>query len=431
MAGIRNPLTSRLGPVLLFALSLAFASPTHAQFSLIPMDDAQSDHLRAYGVAYWALDSPRNWVVEWVLNYRGGSFLVYNSEEIQRKCIVEGVTVEPLTHEGRDAILRQIESTNTELVTLEKAPKVAVYAPPNHEPWDDAVTLVLEYSKIPYDTIWDPNVLDGELSKYDWVHLHHEDFTAQYGKFFRSFRTAPWYREKVRLYEQSAAEAGFETVAEHKRAVVVLIADYVTRGGFLFAMCSACDTLDIALAAEGIDIIEPEIDGNPMTPGAQEKLRFDNCIMFENFTLYPDPMRYEFSNIDCGPTDGFPPIYQNPRFDLIEFSAKHDPVPSMLTQCHADEIGEFRGQTSAFRKDLLKKDVRIMAEFVGEGAAKYIHRNFGEGTVTYYGGHDPEDYEHIVGEPPTDLSLHKNSPGYRLILNNILFPAAKKKERET
>jgi len=318
-----------------------------------------------------------------------------------------------------------------ELDTLEKAPKVAIYAPPNHEPWDDAVTLALEYAKIPYDKIWDPDVLSGSLPSYDWVHLHHEDFTGQYGKFFRSFRNAPWYRERVRLYKQSAAEAGFQTVAEHKRAVCVHIANYVSQGGFLFAMCSACDTLDISLAAEGIDIIEAEIDGTPKTPGAQEKLRYDNCMMFEDFVLYSDPMRYEFSNLDCGPTDGLPPIYQNPRFGLIEFSAKHDPVPSMLTQCHVDEVPEFRGQTSAFRKELIKQDARVLAEFQGEGAVKYLHRNFGEGTVTFLGGHDPEDYEHIVGEPATDLSLHKNSPGYRLILNNILFPAAKKKQRET
>ena len=419
------------GVVNLFLGLCLFATTCSAQFSLIPMDETQSDHLRAYGVAYWALEEPRNWVVEWVLNYRGGSFIVYNNDEIRKKCILEGVTTELLTQDQRDSILQQIDSSNMELVTLEKAPKVAIYAPPNHEPWDDAVTLALEYSKIPYDKIWDPQILEGDLAKYDWVHLHHEDFTGQYGKFYRSFRNAPWYRERVRLYKESAAKAGFNTVAEHKRAVSVHIANYVSQGGFLFAMCSACDTLDIALAAEGVDIIEPEIDGTPKTPGAQEKLRFDNCLMFEGFKIYPDPMRYEFSNIDCGPTDGLPPIYHNPRFTLIEFSAKHDPVPAMLTQCHVNEIPEFRGQTSAFRKDLIKQDARVLGEFQGEGAVKYVHRNFGEGTVTFLGGHDPEDYEHIVGEPPTDLSLHKNSPGYRLILNNILFPAAKKKQRET
>ncbi|MCA9424447.1 MAG: asparagine synthetase B [Candidatus Omnitrophica bacterium] len=424
------PKLLRFGAFILFAFVL-WGKPAAAQFSLIPMDDTQSDHLRAYGVAYWALEAPRDWVVEWVLNYRGGAFIVYNTDEIKRKCILEGVTVESLSQQGRDSILKQIESSNMELVTLEKAPKVAIYAPPNHEPWDDAVTLALEYSKIPYDKIWDPEVLSDEIQKYDWVHLHHEDFTGQYGKFYRSFRNAPWYRERVRLYQQSAKEAGFDTVAEHKRAVTVHIANYVSQGGFLFAMCSACDTIDIALSAEGIDIIEPEIDGTPMTAGAQDKLRYDNCLMFEDFTLYPDPMRYEFSNIDCGPTDGLPPVYQNPRFGLIEFSAKHDPVPSMLTQCHVDEVPEFRGQTSAFRKEFIKDDARVLGEFQGEGAVKYVHRNFGEGTVTFLGGHDPEDYEHIVGEPATDLSLHKNSPGYRLILNNILFPAAKKKQRET
>lgn len=431
------PSRTRFSQIFLLPLALMgallFASPqsARAQFSLIPMDETQADHLKAYGVAYWALMAPRNWVVEWVLNYRSGSFIVYSDSEVQRKCILEGVTVHPLSAADRDSILREIETANMELVTLEKAPKVAVYVPPNHEPWDDAVTLALEYSGIPYAKIWDPDVLSDRILDFDWIHLHHEDFSGQYGKFYRSFRNAPWYRERVRFYKEAAREAGFETVAAHKRAVTVHLANYVSEGGFLFAMCSACDTLDIALAAENVDIIMPQIDDTPMTPGAQEKLRFENCLAFENFTLFPDPFRYEFSDIDCGPTDGSPPLYRNKWFTLTNFSPKHDPVPSMLNQCHVDEVAEFRGQTSAFRKNLLKDDVQILAEFKGEGAVKYLHRNFGEGTLTYFAGHDPEDYEHHVGETATELSLHKNSPGYRLILNNILFPAAKKRQRET
>jgi hypothetical protein len=415
--------------LLLIVLIPCFAA--QAQFSLIPMDDTQSDHLRAYGIAYWALQEPRGWVVEWLLNYRGGSFLIYSEDEIRRKCILEGVTVEPVSASGRDTLTREIQSSNMELVTLEKAPTVAVYVPPTFNPWDDAVTLALEYAKIPYAKIWDPDVISDKILDYDWVHLHHEDFSGQYGKFYGNFRNAPWYLEKVRVFREEARQAGIPSVAAHKRAVSVHLANFVSKGGFLFAMCAACDSLDIALAAENVDIIREEIDGTPMTPNAQQKINFNNCLMFQSFTLITDPYIYEFSDIDCGPSHGLPPIYQNKRFALVNFSAKHDPVPSMLTQCHVNEIAEFRGQTSAFRKDLIKTDVQILAEFRGEGAVKYIHRNFGEGTATFLAGHDPEDEEHIVGEGNTDLSLHKNSPGYRLILNNILFPAAKKRQRET
>lgn len=417
--------------LLLALLSSLGASRASAQFTLIPMDDSQANHLRAYGIAYWALQEPRGWVVEWLLNYRSGSFVVYNTEEIQRQCVIEGVTTEPLSAAGRDTILSEMQSGNMELVLLEKAPTVAVYVPPNFDPWDDAVTLVLEYAKIPYEKIWDPEVLSGKVDDYDWIHLHHEDFTAQYGKFYGNFRTAPWYLEKVRTFKQAAREAGFPSVAAHKRAVSVKLADYIAKGGFLFAMCSACDTLDIALAAENLDIIRQEIDGTPMTSNAQENLRFENCLVFKNFTIDPDPLVYEFSNIDCGPSHLVLPSYKNPRFTLTEFSAKQDPVPSMLTQCHVNEVREFRGQTSAFLKELIREDVQILGEFRNEAAVKYLHRNFGEGTLTFLGGHDPEDYEHTVYEGNTDLSLHPNSPGYRLILNNILFPAAKKRQRET
>ncbi|NUN98946.1 MAG: asparagine synthetase B, partial [Candidatus Omnitrophica bacterium] len=394
----------------------ALAGPGQAQFSLIPMDETQSDHLKAYGIAYWALQEPRAWVVEWLLNYRHGSFLIYDTEETRRKCLLAGVTVEPLSAEGRDRILRDIDGGNMELVTLEKAPTVAVYVPPNFDPWDDAVTLALEYAEIPYEKIWDPDVLSNRIQDFDWIHLHHEDFSGQYGKFYGQFRNAPWYLEKERLFKAAAREAGFPSVAAHKRAVALSLANYVSQGGFLFAMCSACDTLDIALAAENVDIIRQEIDGTPLTPNHQDKLRFENCMVFQNFTLFPDPYVYEFSNIDCGPSHVFPASYQNPRFTLVNFSPKQDPVPCMLTQCHVNEVHEFRGQTSAFRKELLKPEVQVMGEFKGEGAVKYLHRNLGEGTITFLAGHDPEDYEHIVGEGNTELSLHKNSPGYRLIL---------------
>jgi hypothetical protein len=424
-----SPFRNRL-VILLLAL-FCFIPSACAQFTLIPMDDTQSDHLKAYGIAYWALQEPRNWIVEWVLNYRYGSFIIYDDDEVRKKCLLEGVTMEPLQAAGRDSILRQTEHDNIEVMTLEKAPTVAVYVPPSFNPWDDAVTLALEYAKIPYDKIWDPDLISDKVLDYDWVHLHHEDFTGQYGKFYGTFRNAPWYLEKVRLFKEAAREAGFPSVAAHKRASAVHLANFVSHGGFLFSMCAACDSLDIALAAEDVDIIRPEIDGTPLTPNAQDKLRFDNCLIFKNFSIFPDPYFYEFSNIDCGPIQGIPAIYSNPRFTLVNFSAKHDPVPCMLTQCHVNEIHEFRGQTSAFRKELLRDDVQVLGEFRGEGAVKYLHRNFGEGTVTFLGGHDPEDYEHIVYEGNTDLSLHKNSPGYRLILNNVLFPAAKKRQRET
>jgi hypothetical protein len=326
----------------------------------------------------------------------------------------------------------QDENTNMDAVRLEKAPKIAVYVPPNFLPWDDAVTLAMVYAEIPYEKIWDPEVLDGKISKYDWIHLHHEDFTGQYGKFYASFSTAPWYIEQQALYEKEAHKLGFQKVSEMRKAVARNIREYIGAGGFMFAMCSATDSYDIALAAENVDICDAMYDGDPPDPNAQKKLDYSKTLAFENFTLEMNPLRYEYSDIDIPPSD--PPPVTDPStdyFTLFEFSAKYDPVPTMLTQDHANIIKGFMGQTTNFKKNLIKKTVTILAEKEGTQEVRYIHGNFGRGTFTFYGGHDPEDYQHLVGNPPTNLSLHKNSPGYRLILNNILFPAAKKKQQKT
>ncbi|MBD3162243.1 MAG: asparagine synthetase B [Candidatus Eisenbacteria bacterium] len=395
---------------------------------LIPMDLAQTDHLKAYGVAYHALQ--RGHDVEWLLNYRGGSFLLDDDPATRRDCALSGVAMEE--HGGAEvvAIYDEIEQNNMEVVLLEKPPEVAVYVPPTNDPWDDAVTLVLEYADIPYETIWDEEVLAGGLSRYDWLHLHHEDFTGQYGKFYASYHNAPWYREQVALYEQRAAEAGYTKVWQHKQAVVQRIRDYIARGGFVFAMCSATDTFEIALAATGVDIVGRVYDHDSPEPNAQEKLDYSRTLAFERFRLEMNPLVYEYSDIDMtreAALRGQP----NDFFQLFDFSAKEDPVPTMLTQCHVNLLPGFMGQTTSYRKGLLKKSTIILAETPGSGEAKYIHGNFGQGTFTFYGGHDPEDYQHLVGDPPTQLELHPSSPGYRLILNNILFPAAKKQERKT
>ncbi len=400
---------------------------------LIPMDaESQTDHLKAYGVTYWALEEPRVYKSEWLLNYRGGSFLVYEVENTQKQAVMQGVTAIEVSDAEIEAIHEEIQENNMEVITLEKAPKVAVYTPPSSDPWDDAVTLALEYADIPYDKVWDPEVLGGQLAQYDWLHLHHEDFTGQFGKFYGNFRSAPWYQAKVRRYQLAAKEAGFNSVQEHKGAVAAEIRSYVEQGGFLFAMCAATDTLDIGLAALGIDIVASEIDGDGLTPGYQEKLDFDNTFAFEDFTLVPDPMIYEYSDIDTSPnpvTEGA--RYRAETFELFEFSAKFDPVPTMLTQDHSSNVKDFLGQTTAFRKSKIKPNVVILADYSGAGVAKYIHGVKGEGTFTFLGGHDPEDPQHLVGEEDTDLSQYPNSPGYRLILNNVLFPAAKKKPRKT
>ncbi len=420
--------------VLFIAGAVAFVpAGLLAQKLLIPMDLKQTDHLKAYGIAYWALT--KNIEVDWLLNYRAGSFMLDDVPSLVTECRVRGVSFEELTGSQAAQIYAEVqnEANNMDAVRLEKAPKIAVYVPPNFLPWDDAVTLALEYAEIPYDKVWDDEVLAGKLVKYDWLHLHHEDFTGQYGKFYASFSTAPWYVEQQVMYEKKAKQLGFSKVSEMKKAVARKIKEYIAQGGFMFAMCSATDTYDIALAAENVDICDVMYDGDPPDPNAQKKLDFSKCLAFENFTLEMNPLRYEYSDIDIPPSD-MVPATMNPEtdyFTLFEFSAKYDPVPTMLTQDHANIIKGFMGQTTNFKKSLIKKSVTILAEKEGTEEVRYIHGNYGRGTFTFYGGHDPEDYTHAVGDPPTDLSLHKNSPGYRLILNNVLFPAAKKKQQKT
>ncbi len=414
----------------LFVLSWLTLAPLAAQKLLIPMDQTQTDHLKAYGVAYRILEQGID--VEWLLNYRGGSFMTTLQPEIERICRLRGVSYETLPAGAEAQIYATIQQNNMEVVLLEKAPKVAVYTPPDKKPWDDAVTLALTYAEIPYDKVWDPEVLDGKLSEYDWLHLHHEDFTGQYGKFYRTYHNAPWYRRQVQEYEAFARSRGFASVSEEKKAVARMIKYYVVQGGFLFAMCSATDALDIALAAEGVDIVASVYDGTPVDPQAQQKLDYNKTLAFTNFKLITDPMIYEYSDIDYPPsTDPRPRGAEADYFTLFEFSAKLDPVPTMLTQDHVRVIKGFMGQTTGFRRDLIKKRVIILGDVPNSPQVKYIHGNLGKGTFTFLGGHDPEDYQHFVGDPPTQLELHKHSPGYRLILNNVLFPAAKKKKRKT
>jgi hypothetical protein len=401
-----------------------------SQNLLIPMDLTQTDHLKAYGVAYWTLKRGIN--VEWLLNFRGGSFLMPFFPELENECLIRGVRSEKIDPVAVNHIYTTIEQENMERVLLEKAPKIAVYTPPNRQPWDDAVTLALTYAEIEYDKVYDEEVMAGKLSEYDWLHLHHEDFTGQYGKFYASFRNAPWYIQDVQVNEQLATKLGFKNVPLAKGAVAREIKQYVADGGFLFAMCSATDALDIALAAEGVDIVDVPFDGTPPQPDYQSKLDYSKGLAFENYSLYTDPNLYEFSDIDIPPS--FAPRLRDPDsdyFTLFEFSAKYDPVPTMLTQNHVGIIKGFMGQTTMFERGKIKPAVIIMGEVEGSNEVKYIHSNYGKGTFTYYGGHDPEDYTHAVGDPPTQLELHKNSPGYRLILNNILFPAAKKKKLKT
>ena len=399
---------------------------------LIYMDLKQTDHLKAYGVAYWALTKGVD--VDWLLNYRGGSFMLDNFSMLANECRVRGVAFDLLSSSDAAQIYAQVqrEDNNMDVVRLEKAPRVAVYVPPTFQPWDDAVTMALEYAEIHYDKLWDDEVLSGKLAEYDWLHLHHEDFTGQYGKFYASYAGASWYIDQVAMLEKEAHKLGYKKVSEEKKAVARAIKSYIASGGFMFAMCSATDTYDIALAAENTDICDVMYDGDPPDPDAQQKLDFTKTLAFANFTLEKNPLRYEYSDIDIPPSDLLQ--YQNPEtdyFTLFEFSAKFDPVPTMLTQDHVNVIKGFLGQTTGFKKNLIKPSVIILAEKAGSEQVKYLHGNYGRGTFTFYGGHDPEDYQHAVGDPPTDLSLHKNSPGYRLILNNVLFPAAKKKQQKT
>jgi hypothetical protein len=416
--------------VLLPLLCAFFCGPALAERLLIPMDLEQRNHLRAYGLAFWALE--RGVVVEWLLNFRGGSFLMDYHELIAREAQIRGVSAALLSEAQAALAYAQINEANMEVVRLEKAPRIAVYTPPNMQPWDDAVTLALEYAQIQYDKVWDEEVLEGQLEKYDWLHLHHEDFTGQYGKFYGSYGREAWYVEQKEQYEAMARRLGFGKVSQQKKAVAVEIYEYMAAGGFLFAMCSATDTFDIALAALGVDICHPVFDGDGIDPQAQQRLDFDRTVAFEDFTLEMNPLVYEFSDIDTSPDD----VRQirTPEaeyFTLFEFAAKYDPVPTMLTQCHTNAVNGFLGQTTAFRRSLIKESVVVLAEVEGTDEVKYIHGQVGKGTFTFYGGHDPEDHKHLVHDPPTNLALHPNSPGYRLILNNVLFPAAKKKERKT
>lgn len=400
-----------------------------AQILLVPMDAKQTEHLKAYGIAYWSL--AQGVPVDWLLNYRGGSFAMIFSQSFADEMKRRNVTYEVVSSGAYQGILDNILSPNTnqDAVKLEKAPKIAVYTPDSKQPWDDAVTLVLTYAEIPYDKIYDEQVLDNKLKEYDWLHLHHEDFTGQYGKFYASYSTAAWYQLQVKELEEIARKRGFRKVSQLKLAVAKSIKEFVTNGGFLFAMCSATDSYDIALSAEGTDICESMYDGDPKDPNCQSKLDYSKTFAFEKYLLEPNPLRYEYSNIDVSDSRNIPEDID--FFTLFEFSAKYDPVPSMLCQNHTNIIKGFMGQTTAFHKSLVKNNVLVMGELKSANEARYIHGNIGKGMWTFYGGHDPEDYTHRVGEEPTNLALHPKSPGYRLILNNILFPAAKKIKQKT
>ena len=387
-------------------------------------------NLKAYGIAYYSLTKNIN--VEWLLNYRGGAFLFDENQLIISECKIRGVSFEKINTSDLVSLYSAIDQNNMDIVLLEKNPKIAIYTPPNKQPWDDAVTLALTYAEVDYETLWDEEVHLGKLEKYDWLHLHHEDFTGQYGKFYRSHRNSQWYKDQKIQFEDVAKKLGYESVHQQKKGVARIIKDYVGNGGFLFAMCSATDSYDIALAMKNADGAYSVFDGTPIDPNIQSKLDYNQCFAFTDFKLLSDPMIYEFSDIDLPSSNN--PITRGAEadyFSLFEFSAKYDPVPTMLTQNHVSIVKGFMGQTTGFDKDKVKNHIVIMGDDPSTNQVKYLHGNFGRGTFTFYGGHDPEDYQHFVGDPPTDLSLHRNSPGYRLILNNILFPAARKKERKT
>ncbi len=418
--------------LLFIVLISVFGSQAFASQLLIPMDESQKNHLKAYGLAYWALKGELE--IYWLLNYRGGSFLIPNVKAVANECVIRGITYETISDAQSNSILAEIANpeVNQDAVKLEKAPKIAVYSPKGKQPWDDAVTLVLTYAEIPYDVIYDEEVYLGKLKDYDWLHLHHEDFTGQYGKFYSAFHNAAWYQQEVHDNEAMAKKLGFAKVSLMKLNSAKQIKEFVFNGGFLFAMCSATDSYDIALAAEGIDICETMFDHDQADRNANSKIDYSKGFAFENYKLSMNPMEYEYSTIDTYNTRRQYGITQKTDvFTLFDFSAKWDPVPTMLCQNHSSTIQGFWGQTAAFNKQYIKKNVLIMGEAKAFGEARYIHGENGKGTWTFYSGHDPEDYEHRVEEPPTDLSLHPNSPGYRLILNNILFPAAKKKKQKT
>lgn len=397
---------------------------------LIPMDESQTNHLKAYGIIFNQLVEGETG--QWLLNYRGGSFLTTPENDLVRKSRIKNVQVEVISEAEAAQLIQDVEQPNVNMaaISLESVPSIAVYTPPQALPWDDAVTLALDYAEIPYDKIYDTEVLTGELTKYDWLHLHHEDFTGQFGKFWAMYRNTPWYIEDVNNLEELGRELGYRKVSQLKLDVVNTIKRFVGEGGFLFAMCSGTETFDIALAAEGLDIVPSQMDGDPVDQNVTERLNFNNTLAFENFEVITDPAIYQHSTIDVE-VDLNAISESLDYFTLFDFSAKWDPVPTMLTQNHLNSIPGFYGQATAFRSDKIKSSVVILAESPGRNQVKYLHGNHGEGTFTFYGGHDPEDYTHLVGDPPTDLDIHTNSPGYRLILNNILFPAAEKKKKQT
>ena len=412
--------------VLIFLVS----STLRANFILLPMDESnQKNHLKAYGITYWCLD--KNYKASWLLNYRGGSFLLPDAAEIRKECQIRNVSFELLSDAQTDQIVNEIASPsqNMEVVVLEKAPKIAVYTPPGKQPWDDAVTMVLKYAEIPFTPIYDEEVLSDQLILYDWLHLHHEDFTGQYGKFYGAYRFTPWYIEQKKEAESLALKLGFPKVSLEKSAVAKKIQAFVIGGGFMFAMCSATDSFDIALAAEGVDICEPMFDGDESDPNYQSKIDYSKTFAFKDFILDRKPEHYEFSDIDM--TEKRRILMENDYFTLMEFSAKWDVVPTMLCQNHTQLVKGFMGQTTSFTRELIKSNVLILGENQTNEEARYIHGQKGKGFFTFFGGHDPEDYQHKVGDEPTILDLHPNSPGFRLILNNVLFPAAKKKKQKT
>ena len=418
--------------LIIFIFLLVYSSSLYADNILVFMDEKQTDHLKAYGLVYYALkNNNTGGKIFWLLNYRGGSFLLPESDNLAKKSKMFGVAYSVLNDREMNQIELSFQQENMEKIELEKAPKIAVYAPPTNNPWDDAVTLALTYAEVQFDKLWDDKILKGSLSEYDWLHLHHEDFTGQYDKFFSSFGAAPWYINRVAEYTKFARSLGFSNVREEKLEVAKTIRKYVSDGGFLFAMCSAPEALDISLALEKIDFIAPEIDGTPADPDFMKKIDYGKCLMFENFIVYSDPYFNPKSDIDYNFVNTAARREDQP-FELFEFSAKFDQVPTMLTQNHNKIIKGFLGITTAFTKNRLKKECLVLGNSLGgANSVKYIHRSYGKGTITYLGGHDPEDYAHKVGAEHTNLNLHKNSEGYRLILNNILFPAAKKKKLKT
>ncbi|MCF7884904.1 MAG: asparagine synthetase B [Candidatus Marinimicrobia bacterium] len=420
----------KLKKILLVILILLSIHISFAAKVLIPMDRSQTDHLKAYGVVYWILKQGQN--VEWLLNYRGGSFMTDTRPAIIEEMRLRGVNFERPGNSSVMQIYSTIDKNNMDIALLEKAAKIAIYTPPNTQPWDDAVTMALTYAEIDYDKVWDKEVLNEKLNEYDWLHLHHEDFTGQYGKFYANYRNHKWYKDQKQQYEALARELGFESVSQQKKAVAAKIKKFVNEGGFLFAMCAATDALDIALASQGVDIVASPFDGDPPEPNLQKKLNYSNTLAFKDFKLYTSPMVYEFSDIDYPPSNN--PVARGAMadyFNLFQFSAKYDPVPTMLTQNHQNIVKGFMGQTTGFLRSKIKESVVVLGEVKDGKQVKYLHGNQGQGTFTFLGGHDPEDYKHYVGDPKTRLELHKHSPGYRLILNNVLFPSAKKKKRKT